>query len=282
MGSWRQSALAKPLQLERLKDLAVSFPDYLIVYRNRGPFSKAQLGAHLNALERRSTFVSAEDAVADDAFADLVREVLGQWGVGTRGAQLVSAELFRAEFEKLAPRLEHLNHARIDDADLDPEQVESAVYDLIDSISLVTKYGEPVKNRLVSGTKALHHVLPNLVPPVDREYTQTFFGWHNPEFQYNPRECFKVIFLALVEVARDVGLDRFRGDGWMSSPAKILDNAIVGFCVKHGLKSQSTRQQQKKQAEYRAVVKRLKELGLWDSIEAEAKAKADALLRARR
>src|SRR5262249_26684642 len=37
---------------------------------------------------------------------------------------------------------------------------------------------------------------PELVFPIDREYTQTFFGWRNPEFQNNPRDCFMVSFLA--------------------------------------------------------------------------------------
>ncbi len=145
---------------------------------------------------------------------------------------------------------------------------------LLDSICLVTKHGQPVKNRLVSGSKALHHVLPALVFPIDREYTQTFFGWHNPEFQYNPRDCFEVIFSALAETARTVTPSRFVCEGWMSSPTKILDNAVVGYCVAHGLQSQNTRHQQKKQSEYNALVRRAKELGIWEAVRAEAERKA--------
>jgi len=100
MDNWRRSSLAKSLLFERLKDLSESFPDYLHVYANRGPFSNAQLRAHLDALEKRASFASAEDAVADPVFADLVRQVLGEWGVGSRGAELISTEAFRAEFQK--------------------------------------------------------------------------------------------------------------------------------------------------------------------------------------
>ncbi len=100
---------------------------------------------------------------------------------------------------------------------------------------LVTKNGQPVKNRVVSGTKALHHILPELVFPFDREYTQTFFGWHNAEFQNNPQGCFTVAFCALADVASRVQPTHFVGKGWMSSQSKIMDNAIVGYCVKHGL-----------------------------------------------
>jgi hypothetical protein len=60
----------------------------------------------------------------------------------------------------------------------------------------------------------------------------------------------------------------------MSSPTKILDNAIVGYCVKYGLNSENTRRQKAKRAKYQALVRRAKELG----IEAEATKRADAIL----
>lgn len=83
-----------------------------------------------------------------------------------------------------------------------------------------------------------------------------------------------MIFLALAETARAIKPRRFVGEGWMSSPTKILDNAIVGYCVKHALKSETTRHQQKRQAEFKAMVKRAKELGIWDAMKAEAERRA--------
>jgi hypothetical protein len=116
-----------------------------------------------------------------------------------------------------------------------------------------------------------------LVFPVDREYTQTFFGWHNPEFQNNPRDCFVLIFSSLAELAKGVNLSQFGGKGWRSSPAKILDNAIVGYCVKHGLRPENTRYQQKQRAELRALEESAKELGIWEEIKAEALKRANAI-----
>jgi hypothetical protein len=274
MPSWGELPLARPVLEARVQDLFTSFVEYLEVFSLRGPFSTSQLRAHLKALNRRAAFASAAEAVSDSEFADAVRDVLRQWGVGTRGAELVPSEVFRTELRKLAPNLDELGRAQIEDRALDIRRVASMVWRLLDSICLVTKHGQPVRNRLVSGSKALHHVLPALVFPIDREYTQTFFGWHNPEFQYNPRDCFEVIFFALAETARTVKPSRFVGEGWMSSPTKILDNAVVGYCVAHGLKSENTRHQQKKQSEYKVLVKRAKELGIWDAIQAEAESRA--------
>jgi len=106
----------------------------------------------------------------------------------------------------------------------------------------------------------LHHILPELVFPIDREYTQTFFGWHNPEFQQNPQGCFMVAFLAIAELANAVQPGRLVGEGWMASPAKILDNAIVGYCVKHGLESESARHAKKKRVHDKALSRRAKEI----------------------
>lgn len=261
MVSWRDLSGLKPIQQARLEDLSASFPEYLDIFNAHGPFSQSQLGARLRALKRRVTFGSAAEAVADPDFADAVRYVLAEWGIGTRGAQLVPPAAFRTEMAKLAPKLAELEGAQIDDTGLDAQKAASTVWDVISSMCLVAKNSQPVKNRLVSGSKALHHVLPTLVFPIDREYTQTFFGWHNPEFQYNPRDCFILIFVTLADLATRVHTAQFVGDLWMSSSTKILDNAIVGFCIKHGLKSESTRYEQKRRATLKAIKKLAKEMG---------------------
>jgi hypothetical protein len=91
---------------------------------------------------------------------------------------------------------------------------------------------------LVAGSKALHHLLPELVPPMDRAYTQQFFGWHNPEFQYGQQKCFRIAFAALALVARRVNPRQFvEAHPWNTSVTKVLDNALVGLlcAVRDGL-----------------------------------------------
>jgi hypothetical protein len=93
--------------------------------------------------------------------------------------------------------------------------------------------------KLVSGSKALHHLLPELVVPIDRAYTQRFFGWQNPVFQYRQRQCFREAFSAFAEIARSVGPENFVGTGWRSSRTKIIDNALIGMLMSK--KSEITR-----------------------------------------
>jgi hypothetical protein len=103
--------------------------------------------------------------------------------------------------------------------------VQSATWSTIEALNVVDNDAQ-----LVAGTKTLHHLLPDLVPPMDREYAQRFFRWHSPQFQYGQEKCFKIAFAALVLVARQVDPRQYVGTHpWHTSATKVLDNALVGF-----------------------------------------------------
>ena len=81
-------------------------------------------------------------------------------------------------------KIASLEAAKIDDEQLNLSAVR-------DELSVSIAWLVENKAKLVSGTKALHHVLPNLVVPMDRKYTQVFFGWQNPHYpSIGQRECF--------------------------------------------------------------------------------------------
>lgn len=85
------------------------------------------------------------------------------------------------------------------------------------------------QNRVVAGSKALHHILPELVVPIDRAYTQEFFEWPTPRFQYNPESCFVEAFEAFTRIGRATDPVQYVASGWYTSRSKVIDNAIVGF-----------------------------------------------------
>ena len=112
--------------------------------------------------------------------------------------------------------------------------------------------------------------------PIDREYTQTFFRWRNPEFQEHPQKCFEFAFQEIAKVARQTLPAKFVGPGWNTCRSKVLDNAVVGFCRFHGLVSDNTKYRRKKQKAFQDVVKKAEELGILDQIEAEAERRISA------
>ena len=79
-----------------------------------------------------------------------------------------------------AADIEALDELRIADPTLNVMAVSQKLWRLMDTLGIVINIA-----RIVPGTKALHHILPDLVVPVDRAYTQKFFGWHSPKFQYD-------------------------------------------------------------------------------------------------
>ncbi len=61
------------------------------------------------------------------------------------------------------------------------------------------------------------------------EYTQMFFGWQNPQFQYSQRNCFAEAFSALAQIARAVNPAQYLNKSWNSFRTKVVDNALVGL-----------------------------------------------------
>lgn len=99
---------------------------------------------------------------------------------------------------------------------------------MIDSLGVVDNLA-----KLVAGTKTLHHLLPDLVVPMDRAWTGLFFQLHPPEWQdpVNQRRTFRRVFGHFAGLARRVQPERFvTGERWRTSRTKILDNALIGFC----------------------------------------------------
>ena len=82
----------------------------------------------------------------------------------------------------------------------------------------------------------LHHLLPDLVPPMDREYTRMFFQWYGQQFQNNPDKAFFDMYIRCLRIARRTNPDQYIGEGWRTSKTKILDNGIVAYCQKKNIK----------------------------------------------
>lgn len=88
--------------------------------------------------------------------------------------------------------------------------------------------------RIVANSKLLHHVLPNLVPPMDREYTFKFF-YGRGMLSISEERAFREMFSRQIQIARhNAGaIEAIPRIGWNSGSAKIVDNAIVGYMLNH-------------------------------------------------
>ena len=212
--------------LALLPPLVDEFPRWLNYFVDHGPFTKPQqLRCHLKTIDLRSKHASAIAAAQDLEFVKALHDTLRAWGLGTRGSKFCPLEEFGPALRRASATLEPLEPRRIDADDLDIEGSIESIWKAVESID-VTRNNAP----LVAGSKALHHLLPDLVPPMDRAYTQRFFGWHNPQFQYHQAQRFSEAYSALVDVDRRVKASKYvRTHPWHSSVSKVLDNGLVGL-----------------------------------------------------
>jgi hypothetical protein len=87
---------------------------------------------------------------------------------------------------------------------------------------------------LVANSKALHHLLPGLIPPIDRNYTLRFFVGRPYIYRGRDAAYFRALYPLFHEIAvRCAGeIHGFLAaptEGMNTSVTKVIDNAILGF-----------------------------------------------------
>jgi hypothetical protein len=87
------------------------------------------------------------------------------------------------------------------------------------------------RTQIVAGSKFLHHFLPDLVPPIDRQYTFNFFT--GQKRVPSDRAAFLDWFPRLADIGgrcREPIRNAIARRGFMATgEAKVIDNAIMGF-----------------------------------------------------
>jgi len=214
---------------KRIKDnvelLIENFPIFLEFFDKKPPFSRyGQFEYHDQAIRQRFSYSSVVDAINDDDFLGNLHRTLRAWGIGTRGSVLAPLAEFRNAIRNELAHIARLDGLKIDDANLNAKLISDQLWQLISSLQIV---GNQAK--VVACSKALHHLLPELVPPIDRAYTCNFFLWSSTEFQYRQKQFLTLAFDNFAAVARKTNPSQYVGKGWHTSRTKVLDNAIVGY-----------------------------------------------------
>ncbi len=205
--------------------LVGGFKTFLEAYDRHCPFTRhGQLQYHVETIRARRRLGSVKAALADETFQRSLYRTLQAWGIGSRASTLRPFPEFVAALQAEAKTIEELDGLAIDQRNLDVNTVGNTLARLVQSLGIVGN-----KARIVPGSKALHHLLPELVVPIDRGYTQRFFEWANPTLQNSTERCFREAFTAFAKIAREANPVQYVGSGWYTSRTKVIDNAIVGL-----------------------------------------------------
>jgi hypothetical protein len=220
---------------QQLQKLIVNFASYLDYFDKATPFDKPeQLGYHLITSRRRRELGSARLATADSQFCESLYVTLQHWGIGKRGSLLKPYGVFAKAIASQADEIAQLEGIDIGDPSRELRQVASQAWAIINSLEIVDN-----DSLVVSGTKTLHHLLPDLVVPMDNVYTKPFFLW---DYQYmRGQQAFEKSFAEFWRIAGDGTaavksyVVRPAEESWRTSQTKVIDNAIVAYCIKEGL-----------------------------------------------
>lgn len=177
----------------------------------------------------------ANQVFSNDILFALIHEALVAWNMNERGARLVNVSCLRDSARKLRDYLLEAYEYKMYRAN--GRLSEDATF-LLEKIFLALHVMDN-KRRLVGVSKAMHFLLPDLVMPIDNQYTLTFFsGRHwNSDVPSKAFEAFLHIHRKAFRLVHELGISAAdaTGEEWNTSVPKLIDNAIIGFLKHHGL-----------------------------------------------
>jgi hypothetical protein len=224
-----RGASVKRARIEaRLDALIHGFDGFVAAYDDAVPFVRSgQYESHRATIDRRRQYATVEDALLDDELLDLLHETLQRWGIGRRASRLVGQSEFREALRTEGGRLAAIGDRSLEALHGGADAVGEQVWDLVEGLAIVDNVA-----RIVPGTKTLHHLLPDLVPPMDRAWTGRFFEWNPADLQINQRRTFLSAWRDLARVAAATRPSRLVGDGWKTSATKLVDNAVIAYTMR--------------------------------------------------
>lgn len=196
-------------------------------YDRKSDFPNSSFYFHNRVMEMVRKTKNYGHLVNNNVFLEFVYATLSTWGMDRLdgGARLVKFEVFKKSVRENSPLLKDLSNYKINRlSDIKKQEAKRKLSLLFDRLKVMKG------KKLVGVSKALHHLLPDLVPPVDGTYTLSFFYGNYYYTDGNQKEKFLEIFEEYCNIARKLVLKKTDlKHKWDTSIPKLLDNAVIGF-----------------------------------------------------
>jgi hypothetical protein len=182
---------------------------------------------------RKFAHTSVADKLNDTQFYEYLYAILASWGMhrmGNTATKLLNFAEFKSEIfaqREALIELAGLKIWAISDQELTVTQ--SILARILDGMTVGKS-----EARLVANTKILHHILPDLVPPVDRRYTLAYFEINEMlPSQKSASSIFIHLFPCFVRVSKTLEKEikskiDINKENWYTSFTKVIDNAVIG------------------------------------------------------
>ena len=166
---------------------------------------------------------------------ELVYATLASWGMhrmGKGGSKMVGFQVFRDSIERIKDKILKAQHYTVQH--MSPSQW-SVLKEIFRGIKVMA-----TDTSLVGNSKVMHHMMPDIVPPIDREYTLRYLRGNTNIANDLDREwgtMKEIISHFFIPIACDPELQN-RAKSWMGNQAqylwdtsvmKIIDNLLIGL-----------------------------------------------------
>jgi hypothetical protein len=233
----------------RIEKLTKKFESFVDKYY-KNPFSGPSVYFHGRVLYMiRNTKDYRELLEKEDMFIERIYATLASWGMHrmTKSALLEDFENFKQNIRSNIDTLEKLTKFKLHELDdNDKEKIKPTLSNLFENLEIMkkeTKNPEVMERpKLVGNSKTLHHLLPDLIPPIDRRHTINFFYKEKfvkepyiPKSEEKQKDMFLEVFDGFYLICKKV--DRIETIYWKrknkenftTSIPKLIDNAIIGY-----------------------------------------------------
>lgn len=161
---------------------------------------------------------------------DMIYAMLPAWGMHRMGEEtktkIVNYEKFISQINKIKPKLFEYKNKHISEVSIN------------ELLILLTQLHVSISNSfLVSSSKVLHHILPNLFPPIDRQYSIRFMqqkkGYFNNsaiqlDYEYEYAEIFLTEMVKFLIKYEDL-MKKHLNKVFNTSITKIFDNLLMVY-----------------------------------------------------
>ena len=227
------------LQSQRVSELAENMSRYHACFFKHVDLTSMNAGAtdpYFEILKVCKQNGSASKTVDDDNFFYWLEKTLKAWQMnrGREGGSLATrGEMKRSlrspEIREAIKQVEQLSLANL--AVIEPTNFQH-IKRIMWGIRVTT-----AASKIVANSKTLHFLMPDLCPPIDRRYTLKFF-FNRDISPDNQEDAFDVVYKQFhqITIQSSSHLKRLvHSHRFATSEAKVIDNAIIGYCLETGL-----------------------------------------------
>lgn len=211
----------------RVADILKNAEAYHFAYYQSETFRGPSLYFHQRALQtRNSTNLSIH--------LEYVYATLASWGMhrmGKGGSKMQPFDTFSRSVEPLKDRIAEAQH-------FTPQKMGSAEWAILNVVFRGIKVMASGTS-LVGNSKVMHHMMPNIVPPIDREYTLRYLRGNtniSNDLDWEWQIMREIISDFFIPIACDAKCN-FKAIQWMATQVeypwdtsllKIVDNLVIG------------------------------------------------------